>query len=159
MYTTVHVIWLTRLTAAAANANLFIIYLVEFWPAVKSPIPRLLVLSVLLSVLTMVNYIGVRQGARQSDLFTAAKLVTLGCFIVGALALVVWNHRPLVTTWPTGPPARLLYPTLLLLFAYGGYETALMPGGEAKNPRRDYPFALFAACLATRSQFRWYDQR
>jgi amino acid transporter len=37
---------------------------------------------------------------------------------------------------------------LLLMFAYGGYETALMPGGEAKDPRRDYPFALFVA-LAT----------
>src|SRR5260370_39187369 len=31
------------------------------------------------------------------------------------------------------------------MFAYGGYETALMLGGEAKNPRRDYPLALFAA--------------
>jgi APA family basic amino acid/polyamine antiporter len=90
--------WLTRLTAGAANANLFVIYIAEFWPAAKSSIPRLLVLSALLSVLTAVNYIGVRQGARQSDMFTAAKLVTLGCFIVAALAFVIWNHRPLVTT-------------------------------------------------------------
>ena len=139
--------WLTRLTAGAASANLFVIYLAEFWPAANSPTPRLLMLSVLLSVLTGVNYIGVRQGARQSDLFTAAKLVTLGCFIIGALAFVMWNHRPLVTTAPTGPPSRWLHPILLLLFAYGGYETALMPAGEAKDPRRDYPFALFAALI------------
>jgi amino acid transporter len=33
------------------------------------------------------------------------------------------------------------------MFAYGGYETALMPGAEARNPRRDYPFALFIALL------------
>src|SRR5215470_7677806 len=33
---------LTRLTAAAANANLFIVYLAEFWPAAKTGIPRLL---------------------------------------------------------------------------------------------------------------------
>ena len=139
--------WLTRLTASAANANLFVIYIVEFWPAAKSPIPRLLVLSALLTVLTAVNYIGVRQGARQSDLFTVAKLVTLGCFIVAALAFLIWNHRPLVTTAPTGSPTRWLHPILLLLFAYGGYETALMPAGEAKNPRRDYPFALFVALI------------
>jgi amino acid transporter len=31
------------------------------------------------------------------------------------------------------------------MFAFGGYETALMVGGEAKDPRRDYPFALFTA--------------
>ena len=139
--------WLTRLTAAAANANLFVIYLAEFWPAAKATLPRLLVLSVLLGVLTTVNYIGVRQGARQSDLFTVAKLATLGCFILAAFAFAILNHRPLAVTAPAGPASRWFHPILLLLFAYGGYETALMPGGEAKDPRRDYPFALFAALL------------
>ena len=37
---------------------------------------------------------------------------------------------------------------LLLVFAYGGFETALAPMSEAKNPRRDAPFALFTALLA-----------
>jgi amino acid transporter len=36
---------------------------------------------------------------------------------------------------------------LLLLFAYGGFEAALNPMGEAKNPRQDVAFALFAALL------------
>ncbi|MBS1241536.1 MAG: hydrolase CocE/NonD family protein, partial [Gemmatimonadetes bacterium] len=31
---------------------------------------------------------------------------------------------------------------LLLMFAYGGFEAALIPMGEAKDPRRDAPFAL-----------------
>jgi amino acid transporter len=34
---------------------------------------------------------------------------------------------------------------LLLFFAYGGYETSLISGGEAKDPRADAPFALFVA--------------
>ncbi len=34
--------WLTRITAAAANVNIFIIYLAEFWPAAKAPFPRFL---------------------------------------------------------------------------------------------------------------------
>jgi amino acid transporter len=34
---------------------------------------------------------------------------------------------------------------LLLVFAYGGFEAALMPLGEARDPRRDAPVALFAA--------------
>ena len=33
------------------------------------------------------------------------------------------------------------------MFAYGGYETALMLGGEAENPKRDYPFALLCALV------------
>jgi amino acid transporter len=31
---------------------------------------------------------------------------------------------------------------LLLMFAYGGFESALIPLAEAKDPRRDAPFAL-----------------
>jgi amino acid transporter len=36
---------------------------------------------------------------------------------------------------------------LLLLFAYGGYEAALNPTGETRNPRRDIAFALFVALV------------
>src|SRR5437773_11238790 len=59
--------WLARLTAAAANANLFVIYLAEFWPGAKAPVPRLLVLTFVLGALTIVNYIGVQRGATQRD--------------------------------------------------------------------------------------------
>src|SRR5581483_657212 len=137
--------WLARLTAAAANANLFVIYLAEFWAPAKEPLPRLLVLTVLLSVLTAINYAGVRQGTRQSDLFTAAKLITLGAFMVTGLFFL--GRHGAVIALPHGPAGKWLHPVLLLMFAYGGYETALMPGGEAKDPRRDYPFALFTALL------------
>src|SRR5438034_7411137 len=70
--------WLARLTAAAANANLFVIYLAEFWPSAKTPLPRLFILTLLLTVLAAVNYIGVRQGTILSNIFTAGKLLTLG---------------------------------------------------------------------------------
>ena len=139
--------WLARLTAAAANANLFVIYLAEFWPGAKAPIPRLLVLALLLGVLTMVNYVGVERGTTQSNLFTAAKLITLGAFIVAGLLFLALHHQSPVIALPRWPAARWLHPILLLLFAFGGYETALMPGGEAKDPRRDYPFALLVALI------------
>jgi len=31
---------------------------------------------------------------------------------------------------------------LLMVFAYGGFEAALIPAGEVREPRRNYPFAL-----------------
>jgi len=139
--------WLGRLTASAANANLFVIYLAEFWPVAKSPIPRLLVLTVLLGLLAAINYRGVRPGTTQSNLFTAAKLVTLFAFIAAGTAFLMFGHHPVQFSWPQGPAKKWLNPVLLLMFAYGGYETALMPAGEAKNPRRDYPFALLAALI------------
>ena len=36
---------------------------------------------------------------------------------------------------------------VLLIFAYGGFEAAVASAGEAKDPRRDMPFALIAALI------------
>jgi amino acid transporter len=36
----------------------------------------------------------------------------------------------------------------LLIFAYGGFESALAPMSEARNPARDAAFALFVAMIA-----------
>jgi amino acid transporter len=36
---------------------------------------------------------------------------------------------------------------VLLIFAYGGFEAALIAAGEARNPRRDMPFGLFAGLI------------
>ena len=138
---------LARLTAIAANANLFVIYLAEFWPGAKTGVPRIIILTLLLGFLTVVNYVGVKKGTTQSNLFTVAKLVTLVAFIVTGLFVVTFKHMPLVIAVPSGDPKTWLHPVLLLIFAYGGYETALMVGGEAKDPRRDYPFALAAALI------------
>ena len=144
------IVWiscLTRLTACAANANLFLIYLGEFWPGAKSAVPRLIILTLLLGLLTAVNYLGVTKGASQSNLFTVAKLLTLVAFIVAGLLFVAFKHLPMIISLPSGSPKLWLHPVLLLIFAYGGYETALMVGGEAKDPRRDYPFALAIALI------------
>jgi basic amino acid/polyamine antiporter, APA family len=159
--TGIAVAWLglvTRLAAMAASANLFVIYLAGFWPAAATPIPRVAVLTVLLGFLTVVNCRGVRSGTTLSNLFTAAKLITLGAFISAGIVFLALNHHPLVTALPTGKPSTWLHAVLLLVFAYGGYETAVMPGGEAKNPRRDFPFALFiglAVCTVVYTMTQW----
>lgn len=139
--------WLGRLTAAAANANLFVSYLAEFWPGAKAPLPRVFVLSTLLLLLTAVNYAGVRHGTIQSNLFTAAKLITLFALLGAGLLFLALGHHAVAISLPHSVPALWLHPVLLLMFAYGGFETALMPAAEARNPRRDYPFALFLALV------------
>ena len=139
------VTWLARLTAAAANVNLFVIYLAEFWPAAKSPWPRLAVLTLLVGVLTFINYRGVRAGARQSNLFAAAKLVPLLLFIAVGLFFI---HRGNFSIHSAAPAGTWLEAVLLLVFAFGGFEGAVIPMSEAKDPKRDAPFALFTALAA-----------
>jgi len=136
--------WLVRLTSAAANANLFVIYLGEFWPQATSPVPRAALLSLILAVLCAVNLRGVKAGAQVSNFFTAAKLTPLAIFIVAGLYFV--GGRIAVGASPA-PASDWFTAVLALVFAYGGFESALMPMGEAKDPRRDTPFALFVALL------------
>lgn len=130
--------WLTRITAAAANANLFVEYLGEFW----SGAPRLVVLVALLGLLAAVNVRGVKSGAQMSNLFVVAKLLPIAVFLGAGLVLVGQHVEMSVASAPSG---AWLAAILALMFAFGGFEAALIPMGEAKDPRRDAPFALFTA--------------
>jgi APA family basic amino acid/polyamine antiporter len=139
---------LGQVTAPAANANLFVIYLGEFWPHAKDPLPRFVILTALVGVLAIINFRGVRGGAQVSNFFTAAKLLPLLAVIVLGGTLMLANH-PNIPPTPVHPStASWLKAMLLLVFAYGGFETALAPMSEAKNPRRDVPFALLSAVVA-----------
>jgi basic amino acid/polyamine antiporter, APA family len=139
------VTWLARLTAAAANVNLFLIYLAEFWPAVRSTWPRFAVLTLLVGLLAFINYRGVRAGAQQSNLFAVAKLVPLFLFIAIGLFFIHRGHFSIHSCAPTGTWVDAV---LLLVFAFGGFEGAVIPMSEAKDPKRDAPFALFTALAA-----------
>jgi APA family basic amino acid/polyamine antiporter len=141
--------WLTylvRLTAAATNANLFVIYLAEFWPRATEPVESRLLLALVLLPLAAANYRGVRGGVSASNGFAVAKLVPLAVFVVVGLFAMGTGDGMQVSPPPGQADAGTwLEAILLLVFAYGGFESALLPLGEAKDPRRDAPVALFAA--------------
>jgi len=89
---TAWMLWLGQVAAPAANANLFVIYLGEFFPHAKDPVPRALILTALVGLLTFINIRGVRAGAQVSNLFTAAKLVPLFAVIVLGLFVIYHHH-------------------------------------------------------------------
>lgn len=139
--------YLVRLTAAATNANLFVIYLGEFWHGAAGPGANAIVLAAVLGPLALVNCRGVGLGARVSAVFVVTKLLPLALFL--AVGLVALADPPISAPAPVPhPPKAWLDAILLLVFAYGGFEAALIPLGEARNPRADAPFAL-ALTLAT----------
>jgi amino acid transporter len=145
----VEVAWLftlSRLTAVAAGVNLLVTYLAEFWPQATQPVPRLAIITVFVGGLAAVNYRGVGAGTLMSNVSAVAKLAALA--LVCGVGVIWLTMHPAVATAPVAAGAdSWLKAMLLLLFAYGGYEAALNPMGEARNPRQDVAFALFAALL------------
>ena len=146
--------WLVRISAAAANANLFVSYLAEFWKRAEEPALRLLILASCLGTLAAVNCRGVSAGAGQSNLFAAAKLLALSTFVLaGGIFLLSSRGAPAPAQLAAvGGASGWLEAVLLLVYAYGGFEAALIPMAEARDPQRDAPFALFmalAVCTVT----------
>jgi APA family basic amino acid/polyamine antiporter len=151
-------VWFVRLTSCAANANLFVIYFGEFWPEAVRGGMKLGILTLLIGVLALINFFGVRAGTHVSTSLTVAKLTSLGIVIVMGTIYLARSHsqvaQPMMTAGTNGWARAIV----LLIFAYGGFEAALISAGEAKNPRRDMPFALFAAlitCALIYSLIQW----
>ncbi|MFZ3340689.1 MAG: APC family permease [Terriglobales bacterium] len=150
-------LYLAQTAAPAANANLFVVYLAEFWPRAKQPWPRFLILTLLVGLLALVNVRGARQGAVVSNVFTIAKILPLLMVISTGAALTLFHPTP----WngsQSFPAHSWMKAIFLLIFAYGGFESALAPAGEAKNPARDTAFALLVtliSCTAIYALVQW----
>ena len=140
-------LYLSQTAAAAANANLFVIYLAEFWPGAKDPWARFVILTLLVGLLALINFRGARQGAVVSNVFTVAKLLPLLMVISAGTAVTIIHPAPWGAT-ASIPASVWMKAMVLLIFAYGGFESAMAPMSEAKNPGRDAGFALFAALIA-----------
>ena len=135
-------LWLARVTAFAALCNLMIGYLSFFWPAVGAGLWRAVIITVVVISLTTVNLIGVREAALVSNIFTVGKLVPLLLFVVVGLFFINPQRFSFTTLPAYGSFSTAV---LLLVFAFSGFEMAVIPSGEIRDPQRDIPFALLVA--------------
>ncbi len=137
---------LTRLAAAAAISNAFTAYLGYFWLPLGSGAGRVIAITALLFGLAWLNLVGIRYGAWTVNILTAAKLIPLLLFIcVGLFAADHHAYKLLALPDSSG----LRQASLLLIFAFGGFENASIPSEEVKNPRTNLPIALLTSITVT----------
>ncbi|HZF31092.1 MAG TPA: APC family permease [Gammaproteobacteria bacterium] len=142
--------YLVRCLTAAVQANLFTTYLAELWPGAAARPVEVAVTAAFIGVHALVNVRGVGTGAKVSDVFAIVKILPLAAFgVLGILWLALGRAAaPAIASDPTLD--GWLSSVVLLMFAYGGFESALIPAAEAKDARRDAPFALLVGlALAT----------
>jgi basic amino acid/polyamine antiporter, APA family len=135
-------IWLARLTAFAANCNLMISYLSFFWGPANTGIIRAIIIIAVVIALTALNVLGVRQAAVASNIFTIGKLLPMLIFIAVGLFFLDSHAFTLGARPSSGPFSQSV---LLLLYAFTGFEMAVIPAGEIRNPQTDLPRALLIA--------------
>jgi basic amino acid/polyamine antiporter, APA family len=134
--------WIVRLTTFAANCNLFVTYVGFFAASASSTYFRIGIISAVVLGLTVVNIIGVRQSSVMTNIFTIGKLVPLFVFVlVGIFFIQPQNYNfDVVPQYGAFSSA-----VLILIYAFVGFEVAVIPAGETKDPARNFPFALLTA--------------
>lgn len=131
--------WLARVASVAALSAGFAQATSFLVPGADEGVTRVAVIALPLILLTWVNVIGVRQGARVAVALVIAKTLPLLLFVAVGIFAVSWE-RVVAIEWPS--IEALGEASLLLLFAYAGFENTAAPAGEYRNPRRNVPFAL-----------------
>jgi len=135
-------LWMLGLFATAAVATVFAASVGQLVPALAPWQPY--VLLVTFGFWSLVNMRGVALGARLNAVATVAKLLPLLLIAIGGLFLVRAEHLT-VTVWPSA--ADVARTSLLLVFAFAGVESALVPSGEVRDTARTVPRAIALAML------------
>ncbi len=128
----------TRFAAWGALSNAMVTALDVLLPGAADY--RTVILCALFAGLATVNIAGIRWTAVVTNFFTLAKLLPILFFIgFGLFHLEVDLYRPFA---PQGY-SNLGAGTLLIFFAFAGFELLPVPAGEMRNPRKSVPRALF----------------
>jgi amino acid transporter len=137
-------LFLTRIFNYATLINLLVTYVSFFSASFNEPFARAGIILFITGILTWINHIGVKNIAQTSNFLTIAKLLALGIFIIVGLFflnadLFTVKQIPTLTSFSTA--------VLLLVFAFGGFESVMINTGEINNPSKTIPFGLLTATI------------
>jgi APA family basic amino acid/polyamine antiporter len=136
--------WISNIASSAGVAAALSVQVANLVPALAPPLPRALLITAVYGSLLALNAFGVRLGARAITTLAALKLTPL--FLLAAIGIVLVDWSQVSFTIEDVPSWGALGASMVLvMFAYSGMETALIPSGEINDPARDVPRATLAA--------------
>lgn len=138
--------WLIRVSALAVISDVMASYFAFFWAPAALPWGRAVAIGTVIIVLTVVNLVGVVRTATVVQLLTVGKLIPLLLFVGVGLFFLEPQRFAFVNAPDPGSFSKAVFQ---LVFAFGGFEAAVVTAGEVKDPRRDIPFALLVAIGVT----------
>lgn len=138
--------WISNVASSAGVAAAFAVQMASLVPWFAQPIPRAGLLTVLYLTIFALNAFGVKLGARAITVLAALKLTPLFLLVAVGMFFVDWTQ---ISFSPGALPSWAALGTgmVLVMFAYSGMETALVPSGEVRDPSRSVPRATMVAIL------------
>ena len=136
--------WISNIASSAGVAAALSVQVANLVPGLAPPLPRALLITAVYGGLLALNAFGVKLGARAITTLAALKLTPLILLAAIGIVLVDWSQVSFtigdVPSW-----GALGASMVLVMFAYSGMETALIPSGEINDPARDVPRATLVA--------------
>lgn len=133
-----------RATALAANLNLLLSSATWFYAPADQGVTRVVLLVLMCVALTGANVIGTRHAIGVVGVLSVLKFLPLVALILlGAPAIAAFAPHIVDTALPSGGDASAVL--LLVMYAFVGFESALVPAGETRQPARDIPRALLGS--------------
>ena len=129
-------IYASRAAALGANATVLSAYAGALWPPLDGPAT----IIVTVAAITLINIVGLKRAIDVLGGLTLLKLLPL-------LLLVLLGMG---TMFPVAAPALPRFDAvegiaLAALYAFVGFESATVPAGETRDPRRAIPIALLTS--------------
>ncbi|HEY9226003.1 MAG TPA: APC family permease, partial [Gemmatimonadaceae bacterium] len=137
-------LWTGIAYATAAVATFFADAVGALVPSLAGGSARTAFLCAVLIALALVNIAGVRGASRFIAVMTVAKLLPLLLLIIVGVFAIHPQNLAWTTTPAGGEVARA---STVLIFAFLGIESALVPSGEVHEPSRTVPRAIFIAMV------------
>jgi amino acid transporter len=139
--------YMARLISFAANSVLLTDSIGYFFEPAAEGYGRLITLAVIIGGFTLINIIGSVQSIRSLAVFTVFKFAVLILLVFGGLIMLGGSVAP---SFQNAVPdfSDLGAAALLLIYAFVGFEGAVVPAGEAKSPHKDMPKALLFGLLS-----------
>jgi amino acid transporter len=133
--------YLARLISFSANTVLLTDSIAYFIDGAGTGTGRIISLAVICVSLSVINVLGSVESIRSMTLFTVIKFAVLILLPLGGFVILGSEVIPSFDS-PIPPSTDLGAAALLLIYAFVGFEGAVVPAGEAKRPERDMPLGL-----------------
>ena len=138
-------IYVSRVAAIAASANLIVSYAAAIWSPLASGTPRIAGIAAYICLATALNAAGMRAGMAGIYIISILKLAPLALLILVGLPSVEWASVAGAEVLPPGPLGQTM---LVMMYAFIGFEFSLISAGETRNAKSEIPKALVGTVVA-----------
>lgn len=137
-------LYIGRVTAIAANTNVLINYALDLAEVVPTEMIRGFLLFLIIGALVVINIMGVKKAVSAINVITLIKILPVITLILLAIPYLT-PEGVIPSKLPTFDEWNGL--VLVILYAFVGFEGALVTAGETKNPKKNIPRALITGIL------------